>query len=266
MKPKPPAIVIVSVLVLTLMLAVLGGCGGNAADDSKALEGKTWKATEITGVPEIVSSKGSATTAVFAGGKIAGSGAINRYSGPYTTGPGNTIEVGALISTQMAGEPAAMAQEQAYFAALQKATEYSVTETSLTLMDEKGATLVKYEAVEPTALTGTEWQAVAYNNGKGALQSLAADSTITATFGEDGTLAGNASVNQYSTKYTVSGQDQMTIDPQIATTKMAGPEDLMAQEAAYLAALPQTATYTIEGDELWLRDATGAAMAMYVAK
>ena len=49
----------------------------------------------------------------------------------------------------------------------------------------------------------------------------------------------------------------MTIDPQIVSTKMAGPDDLMAQEAAYLAALPKTATYVIDGDQLTLRDARG---------
>ena len=130
----------------------------------------------------------------------------------------------------------------------------------------KDKVLVKYEAVEPTALTGTEWQALAYNNGKDALQSLAADSTITALFGTDGSLAGNASVNQYTTTYTTSGEDQMTIAGPIASTMMAGPDALMAQEAAYLAALPKTATYSIDGDELWLRDATGAALAHYVAK
>jgi len=50
------------------------------------------------------------------------------------------------------------------------------------------------------------------------------------------------------------------------STQMAGPDDLMKLEAAYLAALPKTATYLIDGDELWLRDSTGAAMAVYVAK
>lgn len=58
----------------------------------------------------------------------------------------------------------------------------------------------------------------------------------------------------------------MSIDAQIITTKMAGPLELMKQEAAYLAALPQTVTYTVEGDELWLRDAEGAALAHYVAE
>ncbi len=58
----------------------------------------------------------------------------------------------------------------------------------------------------------------------------------------------------------------MTIDAKIVSTKMAGPADLMRQEDAYLAALPKTSTYSIEGDELWLRDPTGAALAHYVAK
>ncbi len=253
-----------AVLALSILVA---GCGsGSTADDSKALEGKTWKATEIAGVKSVLSTKGSAATAKFTAGKVTGSGTVNRYTASYTTGPGNTIEIGAAASTQMAGPEDAMAQEQAYFAALQKAATYEVTDASLTLLDDKDKVLVKYEAVEPTALTGTEWQALAYNNGKDALQSLAADSTITAVFGTDGSLAGNASVNQYSTTYTTSGQDQMTIASPIASTMMAGPDALMAQEAAYLAALPKTATYSIDGDELWLRDATGAALAHYVAK
>jgi heat shock protein HslJ len=253
--------------VLALIAGVVVGCGGGStADDSKALGGKGWKAVEIAGVTDVSTAKGSASTAAFEAGTIAGSGGVNRYTGPYTTGPGNTIEIGNLASTQMAGDPALMAQEQAYFAALAKAAKYTVTDKALTLTDDGGKTMVKFEAVEPTSLTATEWQATAYNNGKGALQSLAADSTITAKFGEDGSLAGNASVNQYSTKYTVSGKDQMTIDAQIVTTKMAGPDNLMAQEAAYLAALPNVATYTVDGDELWLRDKDGAAMAVYSAK
>ena len=114
-------------------------------------------------------------------------------------------------------------------------------------------------------LEGTEWGALAYDNGKGGLQSLAASSAITAKFGSDGNLAGNASINRYTTSYTTSG-DRMSIDATIVATKMAGPEELMKQESAYLAALPKTATYLIEGDELWLRDSTGAALAHYVAK
>ncbi len=236
------------------------------ADDSAALQGKNWVAAEIAGIDSVLPAEQGLATAVFKDGTIAGSGTINRYSASYETTPGNTIQIAAAARTEMAGPPEAMAQEDAYFAALQKTATYIVTAESLEFLDDEGQVLVKYDAVDPTPLTGTEWQATAYNNGKEALQSLAADSMITATFGDDGTLAGNASVNQYNATYSASGEGTMTIDSAIATTKMAGPEELMAQEAAYLAALPQTATYTIDGDQLWLRDANGAALAQYVAK
>jgi len=269
------ALSLVAVGLVALASLVSSGCSSGAgssaspsstgADNSKALEGKVWKATEISGVTTVLTEKGTEVTAAFVAGKLSGSGGVNRYTATYETQSGDKITISQPAATLMAGPPEAMAQEQAYFAALTKATKFAVTADSLTLMDDQGTTLVRYAVVQPTTLEGTEWHALAYNNGKGALQSLAASSAITATFGSDGSLAGNASINQYSTTYTTSG-DAMSIDAQIVSTQMAGPADLMKQEAAYLAALPQTATYTIEGDELWLRDADGAALAHYVAK
>ena len=255
---------IVAVVLVALASLFSSGCS-SGADNSKALEGKVWKATEIAGVTTVLTDKGTEVTAAFAAGKLSGSGGVNRYTATYETQSGDKITISPPASTMMAGPPQAMAQEQAYFAALTKATKFAVTADSLTLMDDQGATLVRYAVVQPIALEGTEWDALAYNNGKGGLQSLAKSSAITAKFGSDGSLAGNATVNQYSTTYKTSG-DTMSIDAQIVSTQMAGPADLMKQEAAYLAALPRTATFTIEGDELWLRDSSGAALAHYVAK
>jgi heat shock protein HslJ len=261
--------------LLSLSLLAVAGCSSSAgpgaspssADNSKMLEGKAWKATEIAGVATVLSGKGTEVTAEFSAGALSGSGGVNRYTATYEAKPGDQITISQPAATLMAGSKAAMAQEQAYFAALVKAAKYTVTADSLTLLDDQGATLVRYVVVQPTALQGTEWDALAYNNGKGALESIAAGSRITAAFGADGRLAGNASINSYSTTYQASQSgDGMTIDAKIVSTKMAGPADLMRQEDAYLAALPKTAVYSIEGDELWLRDSTGAALAHYVAK
>jgi heat shock protein HslJ len=241
------------------------GSGGSSADNSKALDGKIWKATEIAGVTTVLTEKGTEVTAAFAAGELSGSGGVNRYTATYETRAGGAVTIAQPAATMMAGAPEAMAQEQAYFAALTKVTKYAVTADTLTLKDDQGAVLVRYAVVQPTTLEGTEWDALAYNNGKGGLQSLAPSSAITATFGSDGSLAGNATINQYTTTYTTSGKT-MSIDATIVSTKMAGAADLMKQESAYLAALPRTATYSIEGDELWLRDSTGAALAHYVAK
>jgi heat shock protein HslJ len=247
----------------------LSACGsdagtGDSGVDVEALGGAVWRAVEITGVTT-PPADGAEATATFEGGVVSGSGGVNRYTAAYTTEEPDGITIEQPAATLMAGPEDAMAQEQAYFAALAAAASFAVDGSSLTLMDDQGATLVRFEVAVPTPLEGTAWQALAYNNGKGALQSLTIDSSITAVFGEDGSLSGNASVNQYSTAYSTAGEE-MSLDAQIVTTKMAGPPELMEQEAAYLAALPQTATYTIEGDELWLRDAEGAALAHYVAE
>jgi heat shock protein HslJ len=266
-KRPQPAVMTTFAVVLALLVATVAGCGSTSqTDDSKVMEGKTWRAVQIAGLTTVMTAKGSASTATFSAGQVGGSGAVNNWSATYTTGPGNTIQMSGIITTEMAGPPENMAQEAAYYAALPKAATYLAAETSLSLLDDKGRLLVKYEVVPPAPLTGTEWQMTGYSIGTGGDQAVSSDSpVITATFGTDGALVGNASINQYSTTYTTTAAGGMTIDPQIASTKMAGPEDLMAQEAAYLAALPKTATYAIEADQLWLRDASGAVVAQFSA-
>ena len=262
-------LVIVAGVCLIGALAVTG-CGADGSseegggDDVALLEAADWQATEIGGQAALSDAEAADVTAVFAAGELSGSGGVNRYSATYETTADGAITISTPAATLMAGPPEAMEQEQAYFAALEQVAGFSATADSLTLTDEQGDVLVRYEARQRTTLQGTTWEALAYNNGKNALVSLEASSSITAVFGDDDSLTGDASVNSYTTGYTTSG-DSMSIDAAIATTKMAGPEKLMRQEAAYLAALPETATYSIEGDDLWLRDEEGAALAHYVA-
>jgi heat shock protein HslJ len=261
------ALVVAGVCLIGALVVV--GCGsdgssGGGGGDVTLLEAADWQATEIAGQAALSGADAADVTAVFVAGELSGSGGVNRYSATYEATGDGTITISQAAATLMAGPPAAMEQEQAYFGALERATAFSVTAGALTLTDDEGTVLVRYEARQPTSLQGTTWEALAYNNGKQALVSLEAASSITAVFGEDGSLTGNASVNSYTTGYTTSG-DSMTIDAAIATTKKAGPDELMKQEAAYLEALPQTVTWSIEGDDLWLRDAEGAALAHYVA-
>jgi heat shock protein HslJ len=265
---------VVAAACLIAALAVAGcssgdGSGdGGGGDDVMLLEAADWQATEIAGQAALAGAGAGAdaadVTAAFAAGELSGSGGVNRYTATYEATADGAITVSTPAATLMAGPPAAMEQEQAYFAALEQVAGFSATADSLTLTDEQGNVLVRYEARQPTALQGTTWEALAYNNGKQALVSLEASSSITAVFGDDGSLTGDASVNRSTTGYTTSGET-MSIDAAIATTRMAGPDELMRQEAAYLAALPRTATYSMEGDDLWLRDEGGAALAHYVA-
>jgi len=261
----------------TISRRVLAGAGavvivfavtacGSAKNDSALLTGKVWEATQVSSEQGLVAvTSPGAPTSEFADGKIGGTTGVNRYSGHYTTKSGDKIEIKVGPTTMMAGSPEAMAQEQAFVAALSKATRYSATQTELKLLDDAGGVLVDYKVLKETPLVGTEWDCTMYNNGRGGFQGVISTSTITAVFGDDSSLTGNGGVNRYTGKYA-SANGTIKIDPTIAATQMAGPPEVMEQEQAYLTALPKATVYKIEGSRLTLRDATGAAIAEYTAK
>ena len=252
-------------VVAVLAASVVVACAP-ARDDSAMLGGQVWRATELRvaqGLVPVPSTGGP--TSEFSADRVSGTTGVNLYNGQFTTGSGDSIKIQLGPMTLMAGPPAAMELETAFVQALKSATRYSVTQTELRLLDDSGNVLVSYAVLKPTPLVDTEWNCVMYNNGRGALQSLVASSVITAVFAGDDSLSGTGGVNNYSGKYTAQS-GAMTIDPAIVTTRMAGPADVMAQEAAYLAALPKATTYKIEGKQLTLRDPGGAAIAQYEVK
>lgn len=243
-----------------LAAVVLVGCGSQSGN-AKALEAHEWKVAKLGSA----AYSGSADiTAVFSAGKLNGSTGINSYNGSYEAAKGNDISISLGAMTQRAGTPEAMKAESDYLKALSTAVSYAVDEQSLTLFDSSGNAVVAYIVEVPTPLVGTTWVMTAYNNGRGGFQSADSSGNVTAVFAQDGTLSGNGGVNNYSSTYTASGST-ISIKP-IVSTKMAGPEDLMTQEEAYFAALQKASKFAVEGDRLTLRDATGAAMAEYVAK
>jgi heat shock protein HslJ len=108
-------------------------------------------------------------------------------------------------------------------------------------------------------LQGTTWMLTALN-GKAPV----AGSTITAVFDETGKISGSSGCNSYTASYHVSGS-RLTID-QTVSTMMACEPRLMQQETAYLMALAATASYGLQGDQLSLKDASGAAILLYSAQ
>lgn len=249
-------------LVCALAAVALSGCGSPAstsrASNAKGLGAHEWKVVKLGGNAY---SGQAAITAKFSAGAINGSTGVNLYSGTYQAAKGNEIVISLGPMTLRAGSPDAMKAESDYLAALKGAATYSVSDTSLTLLDSSGKATVEYAVDTPVALVGTNWTMNMYNNGRGGFQGAEASSTVTAVFAPDGTLSGNGGVNTYNATYTTSGSS-IKIGP-IASTKMAGPEALMTQETAYFAALEKATTYAMEGDIMTLRDSTGAAMVGY---
>ena len=249
---------------MSLVVAViLAGCSQSLPSMPKGgtLTGVEWQLGTLNGAQAPAGQK--QVTAVFDAKSLSGFSGVNTYSGPYTAGADGAFKAGPLASTMMAGPPEAMQLEAGYLKALQSATSYYAADGKLTLYGSDGAPLVVYAAGKPAQLPGTKWDATGYNNGKQAVVSLAADSTITADFGTDGSVSGKASVNQYSAPYTVTG-DAIKFGP-ATSTQMAGPPELMAQETAYLAALERATTWKVSGGRLELRDSSGALQVTYEA-
>jgi heat shock protein HslJ len=220
--------------------------------------GQVWALTALNGHPPV---NGGGISAQFtADGKVSGSSGCNQYTGKYTVSGSNIKFDPSIATTMMACPQPIMDQESAYLKMLGEAKTYEVKGNELTLMDDGNKKLATYK-VQTQDLAGTGWYAVGYNNGKQAVVSILGGTTISAIFGKDGTLTGNAGCNDYNGTYTVNG-NQITIGPLASTRKFCNdPEGIMDQETQYLAALGTAATYQIEGTTLELRTKDGALVA-----
>jgi heat shock protein HslJ len=106
-------------------------------------------------------------------------------------------------------------------------------------------------------LVGTEWTLTSLNGS-----SLIEDTEITLFF-KEAYLDGTMTCNNYgggpdSGKYTATDDGRLAI-PQLAVTVQlcSEPEGIMEQEAAYIEALHDAATYRVTGDRLEIADASG---------
>jgi len=191
--------------------------------------------------------------------QVSGNDGCNQYQGSYTAGAGS-IQITRVAGTLMACPDPVDAQARAYLEALQRAAHFEVDGTGLKLHDGNGHLLAAFVPAISSPV-GTRWEVIAYNNGKQGVVSVLAGTRVSASFGTDGELAGDAGCNQYFAPYKLDGQ-AMSIG-MIATTRKfcAEPEGLMQQEALYLDALGSTSTFRLDGDRLELRTADGALAA-----
>jgi heat shock protein HslJ len=93
---------------------------------------------------------------------------------------------------------------------------------------------------------------------EGAPWSMVSGSTITLSLGDGNTVFGHAGVNRYSGAFVPGEDGRISWPGGIAATKMAGPPELMAQEQAFLTALPLTEVMILEKDGVVLESGDGA--------
>jgi heat shock protein HslJ len=193
-------------------------------------------------------------------GRITGNDGCNEYQGAYAADSG-TIEIGHnLAATLMACPDPVEAQARAYIAALKRAAHFTVDDIGLSLRDGMGRRLATFVPAV-SSLLHTNWEVIAYNNGKQGVVSLLPGTRVSVSFGDGGRVTGNAGCNEYFATYKVDGQ-AMSIGMPATTRKFcAEPEGLMQQEALYLDALKSASTFRLNGDRLELRAQDGALAA-----
>jgi heat shock protein HslJ/uncharacterized protein YraI len=197
---------------------------------------------------------GTTVTLQFgADGTASGTDGCNQFSTTYTQRRDRLSFEQPAASTMMACAEPVMNQATAYMAALAATTHFDATERELVLRARNQilATFV----TSSSGLAGTDWEVISYNNGREAVVGLLPGTEISASFGADGKVSGNAGCNQYFAGYSVDG-NTIEIGPPGSTRRYCpAPEGMMEQEVQYLTALQSAATFSIQGTLLEMRTA-----------
>jgi len=104
------------------------------------------------------------------------------------------------------------------------------------------------------------WQLKSYDGGTDEMVSVLTGTEITLKFDENDGIAGSAGINNYFASYEADGDALFGV---IGSTMMAGPEDAMMQETTYLTLLNETASFSLEDDELKLCDSDGNVLLVF---
>jgi heat shock protein HslJ len=242
-RPRSTVLAVAAVALATVLAACSSTPGGSP---TATLPGTSWSVKTIAGTPTLPDAPASMTFA--ADGTVSGATGCNQYSGQYTV-DGDKLTVTQLASTMMACEAEKTAQEQAFTAALNGATSYSISESGELTIQGQAVIVAEAETQAPTpagsaaGLAGTSWTLA---DAAALGPQLAADAIPTIAFGADGTVSGSAGCNTFSGTYTTDGAS-LTFGP-LASTKMACAEPAMTVEGAYLTALAGVTGYTIGAD------------------
>jgi len=220
-----------------------------------------WQRTEYSDDTTVTAPDPSKYTVSFqADGRLALQVDCNRGTGTYTLdGPQLTITPGA--TTLIACGPGS--QDQVFLQNLRDVATYVFDGESLVLNLKVDSGNMIFSPQPPVSLSGSTWRVQSYNNGRGGVVSVLPDVQVTATFGTEGSVNGNAGCNGYRGPYTVAGS-RITFGSIVSTKRACLSQPLTDQETAFLAALGASTSYELVGDRLTLRDDARATQVVLV--
>lgn len=133
---------ILNIIFTAVVMIYFTACSGSVTQNQE-LSGTKWMLYEIGGSQYKAPSSTESVYIVFnaATGESSGLASCNTYSGTYTV-TGSKIKFGPLISTKMACDD--MSTETKFKQSLSKASSFKISGGELSLMDEAGAVLCRF--------------------------------------------------------------------------------------------------------------------------
>lgn len=243
-----------AVLVTPVMLA---GCGESVS--AGQLVDTEWELLELNG--KDVLDDVSVRLELHGEDELSGTGGCNLFAGSWSRDDRSEITFDVGLATLMACDETVMGQEAAFMEALTAARTFDLVDDRLWLINADGREVAEFARLRPASLTRTEWQVVALNDGANQLASVLEEAVPTALFDTDERLSGHAGCNSYMTSFSRDG-DSISIEP-AALTQMACDQPIMEQEARFMEALEQAATYELGHETLYLRAENGAILVWF---
>lgn len=224
--------------------------GGGAAPTDADLAGRVFIVTGATGHDLVANTE---ITLTFDAGRIGVSAGCNQMGGGYTIKDG-TLDIGPMMSTEMACEEPLMAQDQ-WISAFLPGAAIALDGDTLTLTKD-GVTLTatdKKVAKPDKPLEGTTWIVESLVSNQ-AVSSMPQGVTASLVF-TGGKVAVDTGCNRGNGAAAIA-ETAITFGP-IGTTKMAcaGPAGEVEQQV--LKVLAGDVAWTIDADVLSLRGAAG---------
>ncbi len=190
--------------------------------------------------------------AEFRANRVSGFAGCNEFDSLYRAG-GRTLLISDPASTLMACGDEANAVEAGYLAGLQASRFYSARRNTLTIFDGTGTAVLEFDAAPRNPMLGT-WSVDSFATAPGSQTAPLEGTELTAVFGI-ASVGGFGGCNSYTGTYGTNGN--IVRISRVATTRMACADEIMTQEAAYLAALEGAALIDARGSTLLLTDLAG---------
>jgi heat shock protein HslJ len=220
-----------------------------ATSESPTFENTVWTTNSINNEPVLAST--TLTVQFDEQGEVTGFDGCNNLNSTYTINGSNISISPNMISTKKACSVEIMTQADTFTQLLISSSGYKLGDGVMVLIQDENEGLSFTGATN--SLAKTSWEVTGYNNGKEAVVGPITDTNPTITFGDDGSISGNASCNTYSGTYSLQGESISIITIASTQRECFEPEGIMEQERMFLDYLQGASVIQIQGDLLYLR-------------